>query len=88
MALLCSHPCVCMRMCTYMCVCVCEYTARGVRRNVCGSFPCSMLLCKAQLSGGDLNMSQCHASVSVWFYMTSFILCSPLHGLFLARHTR
>lgn len=70
-------------------VCACVYTvARGVRSNICGSFPCFMLLCKAQLSGGDLNMSQCHASVSVWFYMTSFTLCCPLHGLCLARHTR
>lgn len=60
----------------------------SAREKVCGSFPCFMLLCKAQLSGGHLNMSQCHASVSVWFYMTSLTLCSPLPGPCLARHSR
>lgn len=33
-------------------------------------------------------MSQCHASVSVWFYTTSFALCSPLCGPCLASLTR
>lgn len=58
------------------------------QKKVCGSFSCFMLSCKAQLTGGNLNMSQCHAGVSVWFYMTPFTRCSPLRGLCLARYTR
>ena len=73
--------CACIRACA--CVWVAGVEGSGEQRRgqekVCGSFPCFMLLCKAQLSGGEPNMSQCHASVSVWFYMTSLtrLLSSP-----------